>query len=209
MKQNIFAEYSDDAIFNLIQKNNSLAFAEFYDRYWDRLYNVACNKIGDPYLAEDIVQELLVDIWERRNTIDIKNNIAAYIATALKYKIIKARLKQNKTSTESLEVNLHDANQMDYSAIEKIQFDELYNKLVYYVNLLPEQSRLVYKLSKEEHMKTTDIATLLHLTPRTVESHLYRAIKTLKKNMLKSIYIKNKKIYNFVQYFFIEKELYI
>jgi DNA-directed RNA polymerase specialized sigma24 family protein len=64
---NFYATCSDENILALIsEQDDELAFAELYDRYFKTLFNYAYSKVNDRYAAQEIVQELFVNIWQQR-----------------------------------------------------------------------------------------------------------------------------------------------
>jgi RNA polymerase sigma-70 factor (ECF subfamily) len=182
---------NDDALVKLLQEGNDGAFTEIYSRYWKRLYTVASNKLDhDQELAQELVQDIFLDLWQRRETLEIKGRLSLYLAAAMKYKVIDARLKKKRIRayTETLAGHLPPG---DTSTEGQISFDELKDRLSALVSDLPEKCRLVYKLSKEAGYSQKEIARHLSISEKTVESHLARAIKTLRlglKNFLTHLF---------------------
>lgn len=182
---------NDDALVRLLQEGNDGAFTEIYSRYWKRLYIVASNKLDhDPELAQELVQDIFLDLWQRRETLEIKGRLSLYLAAAMKYKVIDARLKKKRIRAyaETLAGQLPPG---DTSTEGQISFDELKDRLSALVSDLPEKCRLVYKLSKEAGYSQKEIARHLSISEKTVESHLARAIKTLRlglKNFLTHLF---------------------
>jgi len=182
---------NDDALVRLLQEGNDGAFTEIYSRYWKRLYVVASNKLDhDQELAQELVQDIFLDLWQRRETLEIKGRLSLYLAAAMKYKVIDARLKKKRIRvyTETLAGQLPPG---DTSTEGQISFDELKDRLSALVSDLPEKCRLVYKLSKEAGYSQKEIARHLSISEKTVESHLARAIKTLRlglKNFLTHLF---------------------
>lgn len=182
MSQDNFKSYTDEEIFALISEDNATAFEIIYDRYWKRLFVVATNKLGDVYEAEDVVQELFIELWRNRKNTQIIHTVNTYLASALKYKILRSRIKRDK---KEIELNNYASTkkEQDNEPEEYLTFEELQTKLDTLVNTLPEKCRLVYKMNKEDGMSSEEISEELNLSKRTVESHLYRAMKTLKNGL--------------------------
>ena len=187
-----FKNYSDSELLMLLKQSNSSAFTEIYNRYWDKLYVVASNKLDDLYTAEEIVQDIFLDIWRRRETLPCAENIGGYLAVALKYKIINIRQRriiEQRYIDESKVLGI----QQIYMLENYLQFDELKNRLDDLVAQLPEKCQLIYKLSREEGLPQKRIAEKLGIAEKTVEAHLTRALKAIRskirrfsKNLLKS-----------------------
>jgi RNA polymerase sigma-70 factor (ECF subfamily) len=175
---NIYATYSDKDLLSFLSKGDNRAFTEIYDRYWQKLLSVAVNKLDKDFaLAEDQVQDLFIDIWNRRATMDKVNNLSGYLATAMKYKIIDARLKRSKTNSQ---VTTDAIDIVDHSTVEQLSFHELEERLAGLVQSLPEKCRLVYILSRETAWSQKEIAGALDISERTVESHVARALRIIR-----------------------------
>lgn len=200
MKKSYSNKITNEELFQLIKNDDQIAFSELYNRFWDKLYNIACNKLYDNYLAEDVIQELFADLWKRRCILDIKTSANAYLATALKYRIIKARLRQAKENDQKVEIEKYDISDGTYSAQDNLSFLELKDKLEVLIKHLPEKCQLVYRLNREEGLSSRLISEKLNLSQKTVESHLYRALKSLKDGLLViafQLYALKLKIYKF------------
>lgn len=173
-----FEQYSDEKLIALLKENNPQAFTEIYKRNWDKLLTVASNKLSDLLIAEELVQEIFLDIWKRRHDIKLIDRIDRYLAAALKYKVINYRHKQ-AISQKYIDYS----KQQDpayYSMEDYLQFDELKSKLERLVTELPEKCQLVYKMSREEGLSQKEIAERLVIAEKTVEAHLTRALKKIR-----------------------------
>ncbi|WP_293915915.1 MULTISPECIES: RNA polymerase sigma-70 factor [unclassified Sphingobacterium] len=172
-----FTKYSDSELIALLKQGNSNAFTEVYNRYWDKLYIVAANKLNDEYLAEEVVQDIFLDIWKRKEMLGLLHNIGSYLGAALKYKIINIRHRR------TIEQRYQDASEnleLYYSMENYLQFDELKDRLEKLVAQLPEKCQLIYKLSRDEGIPQKRIAQMLNIAEKTVEAHLTRALKALR-----------------------------
>lgn len=181
-------DYSDTNLIQALKQNNSKAFTEIYNRYWDKTFTVAANKLGDIFQAQELVQELFLDIWKRRESLSVLDHLDRYLATALKYKIINLRRKRIIEQKYILHSKTHDAGAY-YSLEQQLQFEELKSRLEKLVTSLPKKCKLVYKLSREEGLAQKDIAARLGIAEKTVEAHLTRALKVLKSGIQYLFYL--------------------
>lgn len=175
----LYDTYTDGELLQLLKNSDEAAFTEIYHRYWKLMFAVAANKLNDLSIAEDLVQDVFTDIWNRRDTLTVNGSLRAYLAVAMKYKVIDARIRRNK-------INLHETNavshlpEADNSLEQTVHFSELKIRLAKLVADLPEKARLVYQLSKEDGFAHREIAAQLRISEKNVEYHLYRAIKVLR-----------------------------
>ncbi len=82
-----YSNISDETLITLIANDDEVAFREIYERYWKRLFSLATFKTNSQEIAEEIVQELFVRLWERRKTLTIIH-LESYLFTSLKYQLI-------------------------------------------------------------------------------------------------------------------------
>lgn len=175
-----YAEYTDSDLINILTQGGHAAFTEIYRRYWKRLFYIAAKKLHDPAEAEEIVQQIFVSLWNRREKLKINTTLHAYLAVSVKYRVIKALDKQyhQQKYAESLTSNLIDDSTQDW-----LDFLDLKDILEKSISELPEKCKLVFRMSREEHMSQKEIATTLDISEKTVEAHLGKAIKSLRQKL--------------------------
>ena len=184
----VYSEYTDQELVALLKQGDHAAFTAIYERYWEKLFAVAAHKILDLSEAEDIVQQLFINIWTRREALEISSSLNSYLAVAVKYRILKSLDRSFRTRHFSDGVVDEVFDIVDDSTQEWLEFQEVKVRLEKLVDSLPEKCRLVYKLSREEGMSQKQIAAELNISENTVESHMGRALKTIKGG-LKSFFL--------------------
>jgi len=174
-----YSSYTDTELLHFLHLEDEIAFTEIYNRYWQILFNVAANKTNNLAEAEELVQDIFLDIWKRRLSIDISSNLRAYLAVALKYRVInllarrQRRLKYEQYTGKKMSI-------ADSSTEQWLGFDELKERIARLVANLPDKCRLVYQLSKESGYSQREIALHLNISEKTVEAHVNRAMKVLR-----------------------------
>lgn len=174
-----YASYSDCELLDLLRSGDRSAFAEIYNRYWKKLFTVATNKIGQPEEAEEVVQDIFISLWNRREDIIITTSLGAYLAVSVKYRVIKVLAKRNqynKYAVHSQAILPITTN----STEEWFEFEELRSRLEVLVANLPEKCRLVYKASREAGFSQKQIAQEFGISEKTVEAHIGKALKSLR-----------------------------
>ncbi|MFA6944441.1 MAG: sigma-70 family RNA polymerase sigma factor, partial [Pedobacter sp.] len=140
---------------------------------------VASNKTGCLEEAEEIVQDIFISLWDRREEIIITTSLNAYLAVSVKYRVIKLLAKRNqynKYAVHSLTILPLSTN----STEDWFEFEELKSRLEILVSNLPEKCRLVYKASREEGFSQKQIAEEFGISEKTVEAHIGKALKSLR-----------------------------
>ena len=159
-----------------LREGNSLAFAEIYERYWKKLLAIAYHHSKDKIMAEEMVQEVFMGLWNRREVLCI-DNLNAYLATAVRLSVFKQYLRQ-KRRTQIIEQTA--ARVTPAWDEEKIYTRFLQQQINGIVEALPCQCRLVFKLSRVEGLTIPEVARKIGIAEKTAEAHLTKALKTLK-----------------------------
>jgi len=170
---------NDKELIILLSSNDMQAFTEIYNRYWKKLFSIAANKIQDLDDAEEIVQDIFVALWKRRDKLSVINTLSPYLAVSVKYRVIKLLDKRNNQQKYANYSKGH-INVADHSTEQWLEFEELKDRLMEFVAELPEKCRLVYQLSREAGYSQKMIAGEMGISEKTVEAHLGKALKTLR-----------------------------
>ncbi|MHA4893559.1 RNA polymerase sigma-70 factor [Pedobacter sp. PWIIR3] len=184
-----YGKLSDHELTALMKQDDQVAFTEIYNRYWNKLFTAAANKIEDFQEAEDVVQQLFITIWNRREVLEITSSLQSYLSVAVKYRVLKALAKQYRQKNfgdESAEKTLAELE--DNSTQEWLEFQEIKERLNVLIDQLPEKTRTVYRMTREQGMTQKQVAEELDISEKTVEFHMSKALKNLKTG-LKSFFI--------------------
>jgi RNA polymerase sigma-70 factor (family 1) len=171
-------ELSDAELFQLTKRENIRAFEVLYRRHWAHLINAAYKRLQSRQRAEDIVQELFITLYQKRNFLEITVSLKAYLSQALKYRVLNEFRAEGIRSTHVKSLFLSDECKNDF--VEGLEAKELHKLIEASLAGLPEKCRQVFLLSRREHMSNKEISNELNISVSTVEKHVGRALKTLK-----------------------------
>ncbi|MBL7728516.1 MAG: RNA polymerase sigma-70 factor [Dinghuibacter sp.] len=173
---NDYPTYSDQQLLEFLYNNDELAFTELYNRYWQKLFSIAYNRLKEVQSAEDIVHDVFAALWAARHNIHIGllNN---YLASATKYMVF-ARIKKMMAEREYRK-KLGPATATP-SAENAIYFKQLLTIIQKETEQLPEKCRLIFTTSRNEGKTVKEIAHEMQLSPKTVENQLNKALRKLK-----------------------------
>lgn len=167
-------------LFKEIQDGNKDAFDQLFFLYYDKLLAFARLYIKQQESAEEITSELFVKIWLKRNDLSKVINPEVYLYVAIKNAClnqIRADRKRNilflEWPAEQLFEELSDDN------TERLEDKELVHLLNLAIQKLPEQRKMIFRLIKEQGLKSNAVAEILGISVRTVENQLYKAVKIL------------------------------
>lgn len=172
---------SDSISLLLLKAGDEKAWKELFDRYYATMCFIARQYLGDDDLAENVVGDLMVHLWEHRRTLDIRESIRAYLIQAVRNRCmdyLKSSYVRNSVVIASQDTfsDLLLADET-FPPGKYLEVENLYNEAV---RKLPPECREVFLLSREEDMKYKDIADHLGISVNTVKYHMKHALSLLK-----------------------------
>lgn len=174
------ASNEENDLLTKLKAGNCEAFEAIYDLYWERLYKSAYNILNNEEIVMDILQEVFVNLWERRELLEI-SSLTAYLYAAIKYKTANS-IRNGKTRQTFLD-KIEALDYFEQPTYDIIELKEL-KKLIYnIIDQLPEKTKEVFLLSRHEQLSNKEIAGKLDISVKAVEYHITLALKYLKKKM--------------------------
>lgn len=154
-------------------------FKEIYSVFWKRLYALAYNYLRDKVPAQEVVQDVFIRIWQKRNDLAHVNDLEAYLFTCLKHKIYEYYEKvarQERLKRYSLENFREEIHPVE----EEITYKETLNLINQELDKLPVTTRTIFLMSKFERYSNKEIANQMHVSGKAVEYHITQALKKLR-----------------------------
>ncbi len=175
-------ELVETASFKALKEGDETAFEMIFKTYYEPLCNYAFTFLQDRDESEEIVQATFLKVWEKRDSIDIESSLKAYLYRAIRNSCINAikhdRIKR-KHATEMLFVSDSTHEGVSQAVIST----ELDQKIGDALEMLPEQCRLVFKMSRFEELKYAEIAAQLNISVKTVEHQIGKALKIMREEL--------------------------
>lgn len=169
-------------IYELIRDGDIKAFNLLFQRLYMQLY-IYCRKfIPDPEEAKDILQNVFLHFWERRGELCIDTSLRAYLFRTVHNECLNFIRSTRQTDLLGGEETIALYDCFDRPD-ETLNVNEMERHLKNSIDSLPEQCRVIFRLSRFDGLSVREIAGKLDLSPRTVETQIYRALKMLKKDM--------------------------
>lgn len=163
----------------ITQENDQRSFEELFHLCYQRLVRFAVEYVHSHESAEEIVSDIFLKLWAGRDTYGDVLHIEKYLFTAVRNQSLNYLRKFSAyrvVTTDSPE-QLNIAYSHDpYKASE---WKELLAKLDEAVEMLPPRRRKIFRLVREEGFKPREVAEIMNLSHRTVETQLFKAVKTL------------------------------
>jgi RNA polymerase sigma-70 factor (family 1) len=180
----ILSDTNDTDLLLLLRDGREDAFTEIYNRYWERLVATGYYYTRSKEAAEETVNDVLMGLWLRRASLAI-NSLPSYLGTAVKFAVFKA-ISRNKRRNQVLGGLPSDEAAVAHNDTER-HLDALFMDewLRGIVEQLPEKARLVFVYSREEELSIKEIAGKMDLSPKAVEYHMTKALKTIRDSIRK------------------------
>ncbi len=171
-----------DELLRQFKANDKNAINLLYEKYSKRLYGFAFAYLKTEADSLDIVQEVFINVWNKRNELRNDTNLEAYLFTVARNSIIST-FRKKITEKQYFEY-LKTVAVLHHSTTEEtLDYEALSERLNELVTQLPEQRRLIFKMSKEKGMSNKAIANELQISVKTVEDHMTKARHFLKKQL--------------------------
>ncbi len=172
-------QYEESTIFDLLSQDSEYAFQLIFDRYRNRIYQLAMLYVKSPAIAEEIVQDTFLKLWFQRKNLASIRSFEPWLFTVCKNCTLNYLKKiANEWKAREKWKGLHplSANTTDHKLLNA-QYDELLFKAV---ARLPTQQQHIYRLAKEQGMSYDAIGQKLSLSPLTVKTHMTRALRSVR-----------------------------
>lgn len=179
----------EQEIFKSIKKGNKTAFEMLFKTNYQRMCAYAVSFVSQDDLAEDIVAEIFIRFWEKRESVNITVSVSSYLFQSVKNSCINYlnREKSRKSMISENEINLLDLK-INYPISDRYPLSdliskELEEKIHSEIEKLPEQCREIFRLSRFENLSHKEIAEKLNISENTVKVQIYRALSKLRNGL--------------------------
>jgi len=168
-----------DQLLTTLHAGDITAFEMIFKTYYQPLCNYAYSFVQDRDEAEEIVQSTFLTVWEKRENLTIHTGVKPYLYAMVRNASLNV-LKHEKIKQQHAAVELAVAERSSESVTRTVMASELEERIYNALNKLPEQCRLVFKLSRFEELKYVEIAEQLNISVKTVENQMGKALKIMR-----------------------------
>jgi len=172
----VYSSYSDNELVDLLKSGDRVAYTEIYHRYWKKMLLIGWNHTKDKALTEDIVHEVFLNLWEKRNDIQILN-VGGFLTTCIKFSIFKNYQRQQRREILARENYLFSENNSNEEELDALFLKEFLDGIV---EQLPEKCKLTFQYSRVMGLSNAEIANRMNISEKGVEANLTRALKIIK-----------------------------
>jgi RNA polymerase sigma-70 factor (ECF subfamily) len=172
-----------------LEEDKIKQFNDVFNTYRTRFIRFANSWVKNEFDAEDIVMEAFMNLWEKLNTTEI-SNMQAYMLSIVKNKIINYLEHQQVMINAHEKIREHEARELNFRITtlcacdpENIFSEEIKTIINNTLQLLSEQDIKIFNLSRFKNKSNKEIAEITGLSVKTVEAHITKTLKLLRKNL--------------------------
>ena len=172
-----------------LKQGDMQAFGQLFKTHYPGMFAAARRYVYDEDVCRDLIQDVFTYIWEKREQLEIQTSLGAYLYASVKHAALN-HLKQKRIGTDYRQKVLGQLNpdlsgsQFSEDGYEAIHFNETQARLKEIIDGLPEQCRNIFVMSRFHGIRHKAIANLLSLSPKTVETQVYRALQVIKEKII-------------------------
>lgn len=173
----------EEIIASVALKDDQCAFEKIYKAYYSRLFRLGVSIVKSEELANEIYDDVLLNVWQKRKQLTEVNNFTVYIYVAMKNASLRQLSKIAKTNHVEINDDFDIADPTP-TAQEQMMSLELLGIINQAISELSPQCRQVFKLVKEDGLKYKEVAEILNVSIKNVEYHMGNALKKISYNVI-------------------------
>ena len=152
------------------------AFDILFRSYYKYLFSIAHTYLKDEHIAKDIIQDVFMDLWNRKEKIEIEYSIKYFLRRAVINASLASLRKTNRISYDTIPISenvvVDDNDRLAYKELSQVVKDVVIS--------LSDKCQQVYSLSRDEGLSHKEISHRMDISTKTVESHITKALKTIR-----------------------------
>lgn len=163
-------------------QDDKKAFARIYEDLWSSLYSVAYNYLRERATAEEMVQEVFVNLWIKRQHLQTVDNISAFAMRALQFQIYDY-FDRKAVVDRYIESKAASQKATPDTSHHQIEYDETLSLITQEIDNLPSLTQKIFRLSRFSQYSNEEIANHLDVSVKTVEYHITQSLKHLRRRL--------------------------
>jgi len=175
--------YTDQKLLELLRKSDEVALNILFESYFQPLCVFSFQITKDSSVAEEVVSDVFIEVWKRREYLNIHDSFKAYLFKSVRNLSLNV-LKKQIRDTDLFK----DLEYEYYTKTLETEFIENENKeeILKFYDCINEPAKTIFLMNREQNFTYKQIAEILQISVKTVESHMGKALKQLKEQLKKS-----------------------
>ena len=164
----------------LVSEGDEQAFEKIYAYYHKRLRAFSETYTKSKELSEEVVEDVFVKLWCKREDVTQIRNLNVYLYTAIKHQSLNALSHEaRRIVTQSLEVSEFDQHSKEHTPHDLLVTSELMQSVQGAIDSLPPRCRLIFQMVREDELRYKEIAEILQISVNTIDTQMAIAVKRL------------------------------
>ena len=161
------------------------------EQLYARLFNFANGYLNDQEVSREVLQDVFLQLWDNRNRLAQNTSLKAYLYTLTRNRCIdiirkeRVALQFQKEKREKYLRLTENINALNDPILDNLFACELEKEIENIIDQLPGQCQRIFILSRKEGLKNKEISLALNISEKTVESHISKALRTLRDSLNK------------------------
>lgn len=168
---------------SLINAGDETVFEKLFKQYFKVLQNYAFTILNDLDIAEEMVQNVFLKVWEKREKLPSDISIKAYLYKSVYHESLNW-LRHEKVKSSYQKHTLYIMKDEVNNATDQLKLKQLQNHLKEALNELPQQCRTIFQMSRFEELRYREIANELGISVKTVENQMGKALKLMRTKLI-------------------------
>lgn len=156
------------------------SFEELFRTYFKQLSYFAFGFVKDQDTAKEIVHDVFINLWNKRDTIDLNKSVKSYLYTSVHNRCLNS-IRDNRKFNHMVEIE--SASEHYHSDSDNLVAEEIQEKINKTLDSLPEKCREIFYLSRFEELRYNEIAERLSISVKTVEAQMSKALKIFRDSL--------------------------
>ncbi|WEK21560.1 MAG: RNA polymerase sigma-70 factor [Candidatus Pedobacter colombiensis] len=173
----------DQYVLEAIRKQDKKVFELFYKKYYKQLFALAYRYVGQMEVAEEIVHDLFVTVWNKADQLNIQQSVKSYLFKAIVNSSLNYIKKEKMQTEKRLAYLAVQDNEVSLDEENKDTDEKLLKSLEEALELLPAKCKQVMYLSRFGKLKQQEIANQMEISLKTVKNHLTYGFQKLREHL--------------------------
>lgn len=172
-------QHVDDRILEMLLSNDQQVIQLLYATYYTPLLKAVGRRVADEHTANDIVVELILNLWEKRHQIALRKPLIGYLCTAARNNAINFQRRQATGRFQDVSYASTHTEPASPAADTAMLNEDLERVIQQSINVLDAKTRTIFLLSRQEDYTYKEIAAQMKLSQKAIEKHMSKAIRLL------------------------------
>ncbi|MBO0949893.1 RNA polymerase sigma factor [Fibrella forsythiae] len=191
IRSNPYPVNLDVQLWQQLKEGNELAFGKLLTRYFNPLQNYGYKFVQDEAFVKDCVQEVFIEIWNRRARISTPDSVRAYLLSCVRKRVVREGYRQRILKKDESVGLGNDGSFVEFSPewslIEQESLAETTHRIADALNKLPKRQREVIYLRFYQNLERDEIAAIMDVNPQSVSNLMQVAFKSFRENWTTTI----------------------